>query len=441
MKKLTHTKSSKLKIVLFSCIMSFASIWSSAQYTIELVAELGHDYSGEFSFIDENIGYHFSSSVITKTIDGGETWNEFIPNIQDITNPDGLYMQGQFISEEIGWVVLRKYDDDDNIRDSSFLYKTIDAGLNWELSTINPPNEIIWAAATFSDVFFKNEMEGWVFGNGLLKHTTDGGESWTTLFHNIDNSSNNDVMTEMCFSNDSTAYIAGYGAWIQQSTDYGATWETQHFNGESVHDDYFMTDIAFTNSEEGYATTSHGLLKKTMNGGTDWEDISTEHPDDNNAIFIDEYNTIWSAAGGYCDDTGCYWTSILLYSTDGGETWITLYDVGSSYEFTDVVWPSSDYGFACTANGKIYKIRREDVGVNQLEVERLALYPNPAYDFINIDVSGEFAHVNIINSLGQILINSNASTINVQDLVSGTYWVCTYDDSENLISSEKFTKH
>lgn len=431
----------RLRLLLLSSILSVGSLCGVAQYSVEIVSELGYG-SGNFSFLNENIGYHFSGLGISKTIDGGDTWDEFIPNIQPLTNPDAFYLSGQFVNESTGYAVLLRYDNDDHIRDSSFLYKTTDGGSSWELNTINPPNETPFGAASFSKVYFKNELQGWLFGKGLLLHTTDGGDNWTTLIHNEDHPSNNDVMRGMCFSNDNTAYIAGYGAWIQQSEDDGFTWEDQHYVEEiGVSDDYYMYDVDFANSDVGYVGVGHGILKKTINGGDDWVEIYTGFPDDVNSVFVDEFNTVWCGTGDYCDDTGCYYTSSLIYSADGGETWVTMCNEGSSAKFTDVVWPSDSYGLACTDDGTIFKLSRGDASLDNPSVTRTSLYPNPSSDYIKVDNSGSFDHAKIINPKGQILINSKSSTVSVQSLAPGIYWANVYDANENIISSEKFTKH
>lgn len=415
----------------------FGPLTSIAQYSSELVAHAGFGY-GNFSFVNEDIGYHFSQVGIYKTIDGGDTWEESINDIRMHIGCQGNYMRGHFVDEMNGWIVLRSFSED-YVKDTSFLYKTVDGGINWELKHINPPNDVPYGAAMFNHVYFKNLNEGWVFGNGLLEHTTDGGETWNTIIHHVGDLSNNDVLRGMCFTPEGVGYVVGYGSWILQSTDNGVTWNKQHFNGEYVQDDYFIYDVAFADEQLGYAAVGHGILKKTVDGGLNWEEVYTGLPDDNNGIALDASNTIWCAAGDYCDDTGCYNTNALLYSSDGGETWEVLYD-GEWNKFTDVVWPSMEYGFACTETGMIYKIKREDVGIHDDGIDQKALYPNPATDIIYLDSSNEFKYATIVSLQGAVISRHQNSTITLGDLEKGIYWVNSYNEQGKLIHQEKLVK-
>lgn len=70
---------------------------------------------------------------------------------------------------------------------------------------------------------------------------------------------------------------------------------------------------------------------------------------------------------------------------------------------------------------------------NNLEV---TLYPNPANDVLNIEMTNEVQLVEIYNIQGQKVVTSNQKQINVSDLSSGMYMV-KVQDSENAIATKK----
>ena len=148
-----------LKKISTTFILLFTYTASNSQFQLSLVSNNGGVY-GNFSFVDENIGFYFTDDAILKTINGGDSWLTHVPNIFTLTKTDAQYPNGHFVTEDIGWVVIEKFHTN-NINDSSYLYKTTDGGLTWNLQHINPQNTIPYSAPRFSSVFFKNQNEGW----------------------------------------------------------------------------------------------------------------------------------------------------------------------------------------------------------------------------------------------------------------------------------------
>ena len=144
-----------MKSLLLAFLALCSCVVSHSQYDITLVSSDGTDGKmGKFSFLNENTGYFFSGQKILKTTDGGDTWNVFLENF-DLIKPTGAtHMRGQFLTENIGWVVLQKLDMVNGVNDSSYLYKTSDGGQNWTLLHVNPPNSVADATPRFSDCFF-----------------------------------------------------------------------------------------------------------------------------------------------------------------------------------------------------------------------------------------------------------------------------------------------
>lgn len=93
------------------------------------------------------------------------------------------------------------------------------------------------------------------------------------------------------------------------------------------------------------------------------------------------------------------------------------------------------------ALGKIYL--GENIGVNEQETVSTSLYPNPAADFITLDLNDEtkMMQVSIVNVSGTVVLSTKVAgkqTIDISALSSGVYFVKVNGD--NHISSTKFIK-
>jgi hypothetical protein len=73
---------------------------------------------------------------------------------------------------------------------------------------------------------------------------------------------------------------------------------------------------------------------------------------------------------------------------------------------------------------------------NNLEV---SLYPNPATNVLNIEMTTELKSIEVYNITGQKVMSATQKQINVSDLASGMYMI-RIQDSENAVSTKKFLK-
>ena len=77
-----------------------------------------------------------------------------------------------------------------------------------------------------------------------------------------------------------------------------------------------------------------------------------------------------------------------------------------------------------------------DFNQNNLQV---SLYPNPANNVLNIEMTNDVKSIEIFNIQGQKVKSSNQMQINVYDLASGIYMI-RIQDAENAIATKKFVK-
>lgn len=193
-------------------------------------------------FLNDLTGYIASTeSYILRTTDGGNSWSEHFP----------IFGQGQklfFINSQTGWC------------SSSRLYKTINAGVNWELVSNEPAD----------DIYFLNEVTGYRTkvtgsGNSQIDRTTNGGVSWST----IHTTSDFKIMYDVQFLNENTGYVCGYRGYVAKTTDAGANWVMQR----NIQEDAYFC-MRFINVNTGWCAGENGKTIVTTNGGTNWNYVA-----------------------------------------------------------------------------------------------------------------------------------------------------------------------
>jgi len=184
--------------------------------------------------------------------DGGATW------WRDASAPGGA--QVQFLDANTGWMLWEG--------NSSSVWRTSDAGLRWDRSTVGTSSWIGW-------IFFANPTRGWACGSsGALRVTQDGGATWS-------------------------AQSLGTSAYVQRAV--------------------------FVNPEEGWAVGGYGggngFIRHTINGGTNWVAQTPAVADHFQAAhFVDKLHGWLGAVGGRVHRTA-----------DGGQSWEIAGQVGHTY--------------------------------------------------------------------------------------------------------------
>jgi len=135
-------------------------------------------------------------------------------------------------------------------------------------------------------------------------------------------------------------------------------------------------------------------------------------------------------------------STLLLYRPNATEMWQTIdYDFQGFWNFGKMTvnnLQSGDYTLAV--------FDKNQIGLNEFNNDKIHLniYPNPAKDKINIELSEEM-RVNVIltNQLGQTIKEMKSKnkmiTIDIEDLPSGTY-IVKISNNETTLHSEKIVK-
>jgi photosystem II stability/assembly factor-like uncharacterized protein len=264
----------------------------------------------------------YNDSCVYKTTNGGKSWTQF----------KGNYVSGNsifFINKDIGWAVF----------DNCIILKTTNGGETWKRTDSTSHLNI-------NTIWFKNNNEGFAFGNVYLK-TTNGGKSWSSLdsfpknacikmvsldsntffvltskqkyfkttdswktFY-YDTISYTNMFSDVCFANNKIGWVIGvtpYAVW--KTTDGGESFTKQDMKCVDDYDN--LVSIFCLNENICWISTKWGLCVKTTNGGKLWDtagSITWGVPV--RSLFFQNENLGWAV-----DDVGN-----ISKTTDGGFNW------------------------------------------------------------------------------------------------------------------------
>ena len=209
------------------------------------------------------------------------------------------------------------------------------------------------------------------------------------------------------------------------------TMENESWKNDSFSPWYVVDD-------EGYLS-NYSLRSGTIGDDTSTEiSITVETTADKEISFYyktsieDSWDFFYFYIDGECklEATGeKKWTYAHFPVSEGTHTYTWKYQKDMMMEAGwDCVW-IDDIIFPCSSF----------TGIEEVENENIKIYPNPANDFINIEINdnhnGNF-NISIYNSLGiKIMETSNENTINIEDLPSGMYFINV--TTENLNKTKK----
>ncbi|MCX6156967.1 MAG: protein kinase [Ignavibacteriae bacterium] len=244
-------------------------------------------------FVDDKIGWMLVGSnyeywksqhfKLFKTTNGGEKWINQLNTTQlfvghydeyDWNSLTCLY----FINSNIGFV-----------GSDGCIYKTMNGGYKWSKTVIN---NVLGVKNYITGLFFVDSDNGWGSCNdGVFVKTTNGGESWQTIFTKYKKS----FHCKTFFINTTTGWAVGNGGSIVKTTDGGINWNKQHSDAQNN-----LRDILFVNENTGWIVGGMGTLLKTTNAGEKWEYVTIPNRNFLNSIAKSNDNKLYIA----CDKGG-----------------------------------------------------------------------------------------------------------------------------------------
>lgn len=317
------------------------------------------DIYSDVHFVSESTGFMVYRQEILRTLDAGKSWEvvKFLtPNPADQAS-SAFFTSLHFPTPEVGYAV------------GTFekVFKTEDGGESWE--------EILWNPNTtpyrrLSEVVFKNEKEGFVFGyevedinlnigeyKNFVLITDDGGESWEEFNILSGNGISDHQHTKTSITSNNTLYLALINQnyilprdKLLRSIDNGQTWKEVTLPG-AFSPGLVIYDMHWFSATEGLivGTTSSLYAGRqvfhTVNGGVNW--VAVDLPvwpylgaQGNYALsaaFEGERGVIAGAGGS------------VIFTDDKGKTWESL--IFPYPQVKDISMVTTELGFAIGDNG------------------------------------------------------------------------------------------
>ncbi|HSG68565.1 MAG TPA: hypothetical protein VK994_07660, partial [Bacteroidales bacterium] len=152
-------------------------------------------------FISVNVGYAGGYQKVLKTMDGGETWFDIgAPLLGYIVN------NIHFADENTGYIVNER----------GKIARTLDGGASWSVCS--------YTGLDVRSVYCLGESNAWICGNdtlgfyGVVKHTLDGGYSWTSVIEE-----NSNCVYSIDFLDETAWFVGSHGS-AYLSHDEGGNW-------------------------------------------------------------------------------------------------------------------------------------------------------------------------------------------------------------------------
>lgn len=345
-------------------------------------------FAKDVFFLNDSVGFISGgmpscgiAPTVTKTTDRGLTWNGWATqSVWNVPMSVGMgYSAAYFWDADKGYVFGGNW--------GAKQYKTLDNGTNWlDLQDFT-------STQSFPNIFFFNEMEGYVVSDSVEVVYDSLGNMITTP-------------------------IVGY---IHKTTDGGINWGKQTFAND------YLTDVHFPSQNIGYVAAGNHLWK-TTDAGTTWSSLSLP--------FISQEVAFSSNTLGYivAKDGDIYKT------IDGGINW------GLDYagDFLGIEIKNGQ-GFAVGKNGSIVRLRGASnsiaTGENRASFE---VFPNPTKDIIHIvSPQNDAFSVEIYNALGQMILTkegTKAFDMNLSTLADDTYFLYIKDKNGKILQTTKVVK-
>tara|TARA_B110000211_G_scaffold1108_1_gene1262 strand:- start:1112 stop:3601 length:2490 start_codon:yes stop_codon:yes gene_type:complete len=305
------------------------------------------------------------------------------------------------------------------------LGKSINNGANFSgaMNGISGSDRKNWDTPIVMDPFDSQIL---YYGANRLYKTTNAAGNWTAISPDLTNGSGGgnltfgtiisisvspiDTSTIYVGTDDGNVWITnnGGGNWTNVSASLPNRWVTKVLASRSDLNTVYVTFSGYRYGED------NGHVYKSDDNGANWTDISSGLPDiPVNDILEDVYGNLFLGT-----DIG------VLASPDQGANWSVLGENLPSVVVTDMhIHEASEYLYIGTYGRSMYKL---DLSEDILSVahrsfsETIAIYPNPATDYVTISASESFENISvgIYDAMGREISRRDFSSSNTDEQIS-----------------------
>ena len=403
-------KNFQAKHILILSIILLQSKFMLGQWTV--IPTVSSNVIWHLTYADENTVYAVGDSLLMKSIDGGHSWIDLLPNLASLAS-DGKYYNLCFLNKDTGFIYRNSA--------SQNLLRTQDGGLTWvDVSNTALPYGLL-------DMMFVNQSVGYAVGGFLdstMAKTVDGGLTWIHVVSPVIYSP-----AAVYFINDSIGFMGTDE--IYKTTDGGTNWTLTTAASGWISNSRIM-EYKFFNSQIGFALTDQCDLYKTTNGGDYWEKI----------IVPVSFSGFWRGLDFDQNQFGYlmgYSVHQPFISIDGGNSWVLDASYPSYYPSMCVSISPGHKVIIGTSSGEVVLKEHYPLSTNTVQsITDITLFPNPSNGQIYLNSNEQINSIVIYNIFGECvgrfvpLKNNNVYSLDLNHLPKGLYIVMIGNDLNSI---------
>lgn len=340
-------------------------------------------------FLDENTGFaagglvvNTVQGVISKTIDGGVSWNNYQYN-DTSGSVNGMY----FINANTGFIC-----GGNRVR----VHKTTDGGMTW-----TDISNGLSGTNTYNAIFAIDENNIYMaFTTRRLYYTSNGGTNWSLI--TLPGTTGGSTMTDVNFKDANTGYACGSPNYFAYTTNAGANWTQSNPSAPSTS---AQKDIAYDAGVVYMIGTSRPYLYKSSNDGANWDSVRFFDSVNVNQPLLVSVNSL-SVRGNDIMIVGA--SGYITISTNGGANWTNKnYSVnsGSNFYYSITMKSQSDIWLSSTG-GVGSLLHTTNAGTNWTAIPSAHNVAIFQLDFPTDDTAYSCAG-NVAGSIGQVAKSVN----------------------------------